>query len=73
MWTLQILLFNVYINASSVSRGVLRNGPLCWSVVKEGTLLCRVKNMVFHPVWPVVFEPFLNFLESRNLYMENGD
>ena len=54
-------------------KGVLRNGPLCWSVGKEGTLFCRVENMEFHPVWPVVFESFLNFLESRSLYMENGD
>ena len=37
---------------------------LCWSVLKEGTPLCRVENREFHPVWPVVFESFLNFLDS---------
>lgn len=30
--------FNVYINALSVSREVLRDGPLCGSVVKQGDL-----------------------------------
>lgn len=30
--------FNVYINALSVSRGVLRDGLLCGNVVKQGDL-----------------------------------
>lgn len=75
MWTLQIPLFNVYINAPSVSRGLLRDSPECWSVGKKGTLLWDVGSTGFHPVQSVTVESFLNFfgLVHQFLIWKNGD
>lgn len=36
--------------------GDQRDGPLCWSIEKEGTLLLEVENMGFRPVLTGIFE-----------------
>lgn len=56
-----------------MSRGILRDGPLCGSALTEGPLLLEVENMGHHPVLAVTVGQTLNFSGSQTLHVKNRD